>query len=242
MESLTLNAKVQIGPQSQAPITKWFEVWNLPARRPGRQSLGVGGSLGEGWGFGRSRRAGFTLVEVVILLALFILVASIVLASFPRLSQRINLQHSSQGLALALRRAQNMAFAVRQVQTPLGRRIPPAYGLYFNRASPTSVILFADLLGADGTSDGLYRGGDDVIVETVKLDPGIQINELISDIGGGNQRQDVLNISFSVPEARMVIANASFSVGESAEISLKSGSLSYVRSVTVRTSGQVSTR
>lgn len=188
------------------------------------------------------RGAGFTMVEVVILLAIFMLIAGIVLASFPRLSQRINLQHSTQQLALALRRAQNMAFAVRQASTPGGRVIPPAYGIHVARAAPTSFVIFADLRGASGVSDGLYRPSDDVVVETIQLDPGITFGELVSDLGGANQRQEVVNVSFSVPEARMVIANASLPVGESVELFLIGRVANYTKSVTVRTTGQILAR
>lgn len=178
------------------------------------------------------------MVEVVVMLAILTLVGSIVLASFPRLSQRIRLQRTNQQAALVLRRAQNMAFAVRQVDTPTGRVIPPAYGVHFNRNTPNSYLIFADLKGPSGTNDGLYQAPTDVVVETVPLDPGIRIGQIISDVGGGNQPQDVLNISFSVPEASMFIANASAWVGESAEIFF-TGVLNTTKSILVRTSGQI---
>ncbi len=181
---------------------------------------------------------GFTMVEVVVMLAMLTLVGGIVLASFPRLSQRIHLQRVNQQAALGLRRAQNMAFAVRQVDTAAGRVIPPAYGVYFNRNAPNSYLVFADLRGQSGTNDGIYQAATDVVVETVTLDPGVRIGQLISDVGGGNQLQDVINISFSVPEARMSIANASGLVGESAEIFF-TGALNATKSVLVRTSGQI---
>ena len=180
------------------------------------------------------------MVEMVVMLAMFSLVAGIVLASFPSFSGRINLQHSSQQLALALRRAQNMAFAVRQVSTPGGRVIPPAYGIYLDRATPNSFIIFADLHDSGGISDGRYRAADDVVVESVRFSPGVSLGEIVSNLSGGNQRQEVISVSFSVPEARMSIANAALAVGESAEIFLTSSrSAAFRKSVVVRTSGQI---
>lgn len=185
---------------------------------------------------------GFTMVEVVVLLAIFVLIASVVLASFPRLSQRINLQSSNQGLALSLRKAQNMAFAVRQVSGPTGRIAPPAYGVHVELGTPTSYIIFADIANPGGVNDNRYRPGDDVLVETVALAPGVQIDGIISDIGGGNAPQQVLNVAFTVPEARMTISNAGGPVAESAEIFLRSGTLSFRKSAVVRTSGQIQLR
>ncbi len=180
------------------------------------------------------------MVEVVVVLAMLTLVGGIVLASFPRLSQRIHLQRSNQQLALILRRTQNMAFAVRQANTAAGRVIPPAYGVHFNRNTPNSYFIFADLPRQGGSSDGIYQAATDVVVETIRLDPGIRLGQLISDVGGGNQLQDIINISFSVPEARMSIANASALVGESVDIFLI-GALNATKSVLVRTSGQIRT-
>ncbi|MDP3727107.1 MAG: type II secretion system protein [bacterium] len=196
-------------------------------------------SSGLPFRFGRNGSlTGFTMVELVVMLGMLTFVASIVLASFPRLSQRIHLQRSGQQAALTLRRAQNMAFAVRQVETPSGRIIPPAYGLYFDRATPGSYLLFADLESESGTHDGMYRSGEDVIVETISLDPGVVIGQIVSDLGGANQPQQVLNISFTVPEARMAITNAALAVGESAQIELL-GASGAIRTIVVRTSGQI---
>ena len=99
-------------------------------------------------------------------------------------------------------------------------------------------MIFADLKGQSGTNDGIYRPTDDVVIETITVESGAQIGQLISDVGGANQAQDVINVSFSVPEARMSIANASASVGESAEI-IFTGLPSESKSVLVRTSGQI---
>lgn len=181
------------------------------------------------------------MVELVVMLAMLTIVGGIILASFPRLSQRIRLQRTVQQAALSLRRAQNMAFAVRQVSTISGRVIPPAYGVYFSRSAPGSYVIFADLKNQSGTNDGMYRAADDVIVETINFESGVQIGQLISDVGGANQSQDVINVSFSVPEARMSIANASAAVGESAEI-IFTGLPSESKSVVVRTSGQIRAR
>lgn len=182
------------------------------------------------------------MVEVVVMLAMFVLIAGLVLASFPTLSQRINFQRSANEFALALRRAQNMAFAVRQADTPSGRRIPPAYGVSVARATPGSYVIFADLAGGSGTADGLYRASDDAVVETVTLGSAIQFGELIADIGGANRREDVITVTFSVPEARMAITNAASPVGESAEIIFTGRTPGFTRSVIVRTTGQIYVR
>ena len=194
-------------------------------------------------------RRGFTMVEAVVLLAMFVLIAGIVLASFPRFSQQIRLQLSSQQTALALRKTQNMAFAVRQVQTSrCGTLVPPAYGVFFDRErAPDSYLIFADLRSSSdctsGSNDQRYRASDDEVIETIRLDQGVAINDLIVVAGGVDASETVINIVFSVPEARMTIANASGPAGESVDIVLRQSRLPDVaRRITVRTSGQIAVK
>lgn len=185
------------------------------------------------------------MVELVVLLAIITLISGVVLASFPVLSRRIHLQRSTRQVALSLRKAQNMAFAVRQANTISGRVIPPAYGVHFSRTAPTSYLIFADLRGGPGgTSNGIYDSAIDAVVETIALDPGIRIGDLLADLGAP---QDAISVAFSVPEARMSIANPTFPVAESLEIvlqvetgvTLPAGAPNLTRSVVVRTSGQI---
>lgn len=185
----------------------------------------------------RSRvRAGFTMVEVAIILGVIIMIASIVLVSFPNLSQNIALQRSARQLALSFRKIQNTTFASRETAAGI---VPAGYGLYFNRAAaPGSYIIFADLRDATGVGNGRYDAAADVVVDTIRFESGVSIADLVSDLGGADQRQDVLNIVFQVPDARMSIKNDSIPAGESAEISL-SGRAGLTRSVIVRTTGQV---
>jgi len=217
-----------------------------PSLQAGPVRNGVSNGVGEEGGIQKVKEkprllgrvvTGFTLVESVIVLGIIVLIASFLLVGFPSFSQRINLQRASQRLALSLRKAQNMSLAVRQLELPSGvRTVPPAFGIYIDQAStPTSYFIFADLR----PSDQLYDPGDDIVVETITLEPGIAFDELVSDLGGGEVVRDVLNIVFTVPEARMEIRSTDTeTVGESAELILTSRA-GDVRSVVVRTSGQI---
>lgn len=187
--------------------------------------------------------AGFTMVEMVIVVGIIILIASIVLVSFPNFSQGIHLQNSVQRLSLSFRQAQDMSFASRLVSDTCPV-IPVGYGLYFNRATPNSYILFADLrasgcsLPASGSGNGQYDAGD-IVISTVALDPGISFGDFVTDVGGTNQHQDVLSIIFSVPDANISIKNgAGLVFGTSAQIFLI-GTTNLQKSVMIRTTGQV---
>lgn len=187
------------------------------------------------------------MVEVVIMLFIITILSAIVLASFSGLSSRIYVQRSTQRLALSLRRAQNMAFGVRQVLDMVPSSptfgsyiIPGSYGIYLNLGSPTSYLVFADTAPSAGL-DGRYTSGNDVVIETVPLDPGISLQSLVTQSGGGNQ--NVLNITFAVPEAQASIhRDSSGNVGNWGRISLLDSRGAFPRSITVYTSGQIYVR
>ena len=191
----------------------------------------------------RVSRGGFTLIEAVIVLGIVGFISALILVSFPGVSQNINLQRSSRNAALALRKAQNMAFAVRPVVDAGGvRRTPIYFGVSVNRATPGTYILFADFFPG-GSPNGRYDPGGgpnaDVIVETLQLEPGIAFGDITCLLGGIDQCGDVLNVAFSVPDAQMQIGSASQTVGESGELVLTGQGGALSRKIIVRTTGQI---
>lgn len=187
------------------------------------------------------------MVEVVIILFIVAIISSLVLASFSGLSSRIYAQRSTQRLALSLRRAQNMAFGVRQVLDTVPSSptfgsyvIPGSYGIYFNLGSPTSYLIFADT-APSADPDGRYTSGSDIAIETVQLDPGISLQSLVTQSGGGNQ--NILNVAFAVPEATVSIKrNSGGNVGNWGRISLIDSRGAFPKSATVYQSGQIYVR
>ncbi|GEM_PF-2144681 len=196
--------------------------------------------------------AGFTMVEIVIILGIIVMISAILLANFPGFSQAINLQRSSQQLALAFRKTQSMALAVREVDLGVGgiggllpgHHTPSAYGVSIDYARGQSTyIVFADF-NAGGGKAGVYDPANDYIVETASLvGAGIFISSMVTDPSGANQNQSVLNIAFSVPTANMNIQSngsqvltaqvARFELRGRAALSLNK------KTVTVVTTGQI---
>lgn len=194
--------------------------------------------------FAIRKKGGFTMVEMVIIIAILILISGILLANFPAFSRQVSLQRSSQNVALAMRKAQNMAFAVRQVGT-VPPSIPFGFGLYFGPAQPScpaappdSFFLYGDL-----DNDGLLRCPQDFIVETGTLESGTTFSQFIFHSGAVAEVTDELNVVFSVPEARISIRkNSPSPTGEWAEVVLVGRGGSATRQVVIRDTGQVYTR
>ena len=183
-------------------------------------------------------RGGFTVVEGLVMVSIVMIISLIVLVNFRGLGGNVALRRSVQELALDLRRAQGMALAVRRVSTTAGPVIPRVVGVHFTLTSPSGYFSFVDL-----NLNRIYDAGTDAIINesNVVLPGRASISGLNSYDGGGNPvAQSVVTITFAAPDAAMAIYNASGAIGDSARIELAAPAISLVKSVRVRTSGQVS--
>lgn len=177
-------------------------------------------------------RHGFTMIEVVVMLAIITMISTVVLISFTGLREGGAVNRAARELALGIRRAQNMSLAVTLVETSAGLKTPPAVGVKLERANPSIYFLFADLL-----PDNKFTPEDAKIGQDENFPPGIRINSLLGPSGTSHS---LIYIMFAAPEATVTIADANgASIGEKVEVELGPSS-GQKRTVTTRTSGQVS--
>jgi len=114
---------------------------------------------------------GFTLIELIVVIAIIGLMTALMLSNYRSGDQRLALQRSASKLSQDLRRAQEMATSAREFQ---GQVPSGGYGIYFDQLHPDRYVLFADL---DGGLD--YDAGEDgEDVETLKFEKNININSL----------------------------------------------------------------
>ncbi len=92
------------------------------------------------------KNKGFTLIEMIVATGIIAVVLATVLASYPKMTDTINLQRGVQLLALNIRRAQVYGITVKE--NPTGSGEFPAYGIHFDfddaGLSNKAYILFAD--------------------------------------------------------------------------------------------------
>ncbi len=177
---------------------------------------------------------GFTMVEVVVMLAMITTISAVVLISFTGLREGGAVNRASRELALGIRQAQNMSLAVTLIETSEGPKIPPAVGIKLERTNPFIYFLFADLL-----PDNKYTSQDAKIGQDENFPQGVRINYL-RDASGASY--SLVYIIFAAPEASVTIADANgASLGDKIEIELSSPS-GQKKIITARTSGQVSIR
>ena len=88
-----------------------------------------------------------TLVELVVVVAIFAVVSSIVIFNYGSFKSSVSLQNLSEDIALSVRRAQAYAIGVQGSQVGGGTQFP-GYGIHFDKTnSPKAFVLFADISG-----------------------------------------------------------------------------------------------
>lgn len=80
------------------------------------------------------KNKGYTLIEMIVATGIIAVVLATILASYPRMTDTINLQRGVQLLALNIRRAQVYGIAVKE--NPVGSGEFPAYGIHFDFNDP----------------------------------------------------------------------------------------------------------
>lgn len=89
---------------------------------------------------GRESVRGFTLVELMVVLAIIVTISVVVLASQSSFNKSLVLANTAYDIALTLRSAETFGLGNRAIGTTANA----GYGLEFQKASPNSFTLFAD--------------------------------------------------------------------------------------------------
>lgn len=134
---------------------------------------------------------GFTLIELMVCIAIVAILSAVVFVSFRGGEERLSLQRSIYILAQDLRRAQEMALAATEQEggVPQG-----GYGIYFSDEQKKQYVFFAD---KDG--DGQKDSGEEF--EVIKLPKKIEL-------AGNSLYWNILTIIFRPPDPTTIVGNA----------------------------------
>gem|GEM_PF-3588888 len=188
----------------------------------------------------RNKRQGFTLIEMMVSVAIVLLISTQVLISFSSLRESSQLKRSAQELSFSIRKAQNMAVAISAVRAGGVLQTPKAAGIRLTTST-------ADANG-DGVKDNSEyfffadQDGDGVYDANERIEPNLILpgNMEITSITGTTSGHPEAHVIFYTPEARVSLTDYNGTLLTASVMDIKlsalSGNFIIVR---VRISGQV---
>lgn len=204
----------------------------------------------------RQNQSGFTIVELIVSLAIFAIMTSLVLSKYGKFDQGVILTNLAYDVALTIRNAQSYGLNVRSASrdaNAFDRVSGPvtnsggSYGVHFDMSTPTEFIFFVD---EDG--DGVYdndskknnngNNGGNATDQKTTIKRGSSISSMcVSNtksctVGGVSVQK--LDITFKRPDPNAIIMANDIKYGY-AEIVLKAVD-NTTRKVIVNFTGQIS--
>ncbi len=172
---------------------------------------------------------GFTLIELVVSVAVIVIISAIALANY-RFGGDINdLNNSAQELSVNIRRIQHLALSAAQ----FGSNVPQGgYGIYFDKNNyASSYILFAD-----SDSDRNYDSPSELIDEgEINLKRGIKIN----DIKTGGVSLATTSITFLPPDPEIFINGATSTTSTEITLCIEKNCSQYTKKIIITNTGKV---
>ncbi len=159
----------------------------------------------------RQNQYGFTIVELIVSLAIFAIMTSLVLSKYGKFDQGVILTNLAYDVALTIRNAQSYGLNVRSASRDANAfdysatiaKSGGTYGVHFDKSLPSQFIFFVD-----GNGNGIY---DDLTNSDQKttIKRGSSISSMcVSDtksctVGGFDVQQ--LDITFKRPDPNAII-------------------------------------
>jgi type II secretory pathway pseudopilin PulG len=152
-------------------------------------------------------KAGFTIFEIIIVVAVSVAIMSVVMANQSRFRRTLDLTNSAYETALAIREAQVYGTSVRGSPG----NFESGYGIHINKTTPGSFFLFRDRSPASNVGNGKWDAGLDTLISTYKfrgnvlisnfcrIGPSAGFDNCWKDLGVG-QQIDTMDIAFQRPD------------------------------------------
>ena len=143
-------------------------------------------------------RAGFTILEMMVVIVIVSLLGTLVLFGYRAFTDRLSVSAASQDIAIAVRQTQAYGLSVKQVGQGSGI-FNTGYGIYFNTADPTHYTIFAD-----ANPDGVFDQGD-TVVETDSTRDNVPITSVCDAGTCSPQGATAVSILFIRPKPDAII-------------------------------------
>lgn len=138
-------------------------------------------------------KKGFTLIELMVVFTISGIITTIMIASYPDFSSKIEFENLALDIALTIREAQ--VYGIGSTDVGSGD-FDLAHGVYFDTMTPNSFLSFVDL-----DDDGVYDPGEEV--KTTSITGNFKISDLCvngtSFCWSLNSSANPLNVTFKRP-------------------------------------------
>jgi prepilin-type N-terminal cleavage/methylation domain-containing protein len=151
--------------------------------------------FGGGSELTRSLNRGFSLVELMVSITIFIMITSITLTNYPRFSNKLSLDLLAQDIALSVRQAQISGSSVLGSKSVTGEeaRVFKAYGVRFEAPRPADEAAYPYIIFADITSSSNFNQYDGPSTYKFGEDLNLSCNQpKVSDTAFSNQPNECL--------------------------------------------------
>ena len=128
---------------------------------------------------------GFTLVEFIVIMAIFAVMVGVVLFNFTGFRSKITLDNLAQDIALSIRNVQTSAGA--SISSDGNPTLEIQRGIYFPYSSELGTYESRFIIFQDNDGNGLYDAGEEI--DSIAL----QTLDRITDITYGSDRESILS-------------------------------------------------
>ncbi len=187
---------------------------------------------------------GFTLIELIVVLAIIGVITSITLNSQSSFNKSLLLSNTAYDIALTLRSAETFGISGKAIGSSVG----VGYGINVQKGTPNSFILFADLAGGASCSgmtpdckpgDNKYGAGDQVI-RTYTLGNSVTISDFCAGPSCASGSLTSLDIVFARPNPTPAIrGNGAVYSSACIKIISPQGGVSNAKNISVLSSGAI---
>ncbi len=192
-----------------------------------------------------SMRSGFTLVELLVSVAIFALMTALVVAKYGAFNQSIFLTNLAYDVALTVRTAQTYGLSVKSTATTGTYSSPTyAYGVTIgtdsiscagSSSNATQFLMFTDI----GTTPNAICDAGDTLVSTYALKRGATVYQVCAGGSSCTPGSGRLDVTFKRPDPKATICFNSSCTHSFAQIVLKAPD-GTTKAVEIRSTGQIS--
>jgi prepilin-type N-terminal cleavage/methylation domain-containing protein len=121
----------------------------------------------------KKSNAGFTLVELMVSLAIMVIILAVVSVNYRKFDSGMTLTNLAYDVGLSIRKAQTYGLSVRGVAVNSTQSFQYPYGIHFDNSSPKSYFIFADM-----NDNQVYDSGTDTKVDSYTIKGPFSITSL----------------------------------------------------------------